>query len=148
MPYWAARSVTSSKLMRPYPVLVWVMPGTVGARRRAVLEESARLMRPTTSTHGILRPEAVGRVFSLERTAPAADLAHLVERHWVVSWDLRGRPPYRQEVVTHPCVNLVFEPNGAAVFGVHRRPDARVLSGRGWAVGTKFRPGGFSPFYG
>jgi AraC-like DNA-binding protein len=106
------------------------------------------MQRPTTSTRGILRPEAVGRVFSLERTAPAADLAHLVERHWVVSWDLRDRPPYRQEVVTHPCVNLVFEPNGAAVFGVHRRPDARVLSGGGWAVGTKFRPGGFSPFYG
>jgi AraC-like DNA-binding protein len=105
--------------------------------------------RPTTSTRGILRPDAVGRVFSLRRTPPAADLAHAVERHWVVTWDLRDRPPYRQEVVTHPCVNLVFEPGGAAaVFGVQRRADVRVLSGRGWAVGTKFRPGGFSGFYG
>src|SRR5919107_2997990 len=127
------------------------MAGTVGGHGTAVLEESARLMRqrqPTTSTRGILRPEAVGRVFSLRRTLPADDLAHLVERHWVVTWDLRGRPPYRQEVVTHPCVNLVFEPNGVAVFGVHRRSDVRVLSGRGWGVGTKFRPGGFSGFYG
>ena len=107
-----------------------------------------RQRQPTTSTRGILRPEAVGRVFSLRRTLPADDLAHLVERHWVVTWDLRGRPPYRQEVVTHPCVNLVFEPNGVAVFGVHRRSDVRVLSGRGWGVGTKFRPGGFSGFYG
>jgi AraC-like DNA-binding protein len=107
------------------------------------------MRRPTTSTRGILRPEAIGRIFSLRRTPPAADLAHLVERHWVVTWDLRDRPPYRQEVVTHPCVNLAFEPGGAAgVFGVQRRPDARLLSGRGWAVGTKFRPGGFSGFYG
>jgi AraC-like DNA-binding protein len=102
--------------------------------------------RPTTSTRGILRPEAIGRVFSLRRTPPAADLAHLIERHWVVRWDLGNRPPHRQEVVTHPCVNLVFEPHGAAVFGVQRRRDSRVLRGSGWAVGVKFRPGGFSGF--
>jgi AraC-like DNA-binding protein len=102
--------------------------------------------RPTTSTRGILRPEAIGRAFSLRRTPPADDLAHLIERHWVVRWDLGDRPPHRQEVVTHPCVNLVFEPHGAAVFGVQRRRDSRVLRGRGWAVGVKFRPGGFSGF--
>jgi AraC-like DNA-binding protein len=127
------------------------MAWTVGGHPTVVLEESATLMpqrRPTTSTRGILRPEAVGRVFELRRTPPVDELAHLIERHWVVSWDLRGRPPYRQEVAGHPCVNLVFEPHGAAVFGVHRRPDSRTLTGRGWAVGTKFRPGGFSGFYG
>jgi AraC-like DNA-binding protein len=106
------------------------------------------MARPTASTRGILGPEAIGRVFSLRRAPPAADLAHLVERHWVVQWDLGDRPPHRQEIVTHPCVNLVFEPHGAAVHGVHRRRDARVLAGSGWAVGVKFRPGGFSGFLG
>jgi AraC-like DNA-binding protein len=106
------------------------------------------MSRPTASTRGILGPDAVGRVFSLRRAPPAADLAHLIERHWVVRWDLGDRPPHRQEVVTHPCVNLVFEPHGAAVFGVHRRRDSRVLRGRGWAVGVKFRPGGFSGYLG
>ena len=104
--------------------------------------------RPTASTRGILGPEAIGRVFSLRRTPPAADLAHLIERHWVVQWDLGDGPPHRQEVVTHPCVNLVFEPHGAAVHGVHRRRDVRILAGHGWAVGVKFRPGGFSGFLG
>jgi hypothetical protein len=56
--------------------------------------------RPTASKRGILGPEAIGRVFSLRRTAPAADLAHLIERHWVVQWDLGDRPPHRQEVVS------------------------------------------------
>jgi AraC-like DNA-binding protein len=102
----------------------------------------------TASTRGILGPDVVGRVFTLRRSPPAADLAHLIERHWVVRWDLGDRPPHRQEVVTHPCVNLVFEPHGAGVFGVQRRRDSRLLRGRGWAVGVKFRPGGFSGFLG
>jgi AraC-like DNA-binding protein len=106
------------------------------------------MSQPTASTRGILGPDAIGRVFSLRRSPPAADLDHLIERHWVVRWDLGDRPPHRQEVVTHPCINLVFEPHGAAVFGVHRRRDVRVLRGSGWAVGVKFRPGGFSGFLG
>src|SRR3954470_2951428 len=146
MPNFAARSSASSMLVLPYAVLIGA---TVEALRRTVLEESATTMtRPTAATRGILGPDAVGRVFSLRRTPPADDLAHLVERHWVVRWDLGDRPPHRQEVVTHPCVNLVFEPHGAAVFGVQRRRDSRVLRGSGWAVGVKFRPGGFSGFLG
>src|SRR4051794_4350534 len=144
MPNFTARSSASSMLVFPYAVLI---AATVDAARRAVLEESATTMtRPTASTYGILGPDAVGRVFLLRRTPPADDLAHLVERHWVVRWDLGDRPPHSQEVVTHPCVNLVFEPHGAAVFGVQRRRDSRVLRGSGWAVGVKFRPGGFSGF--
>jgi AraC-like DNA-binding protein len=95
-------------------------------------------------TRGILRPAALGRVFSLDRPAPPADLAHAVDRHWIVSWDLRGRDPHRSEVMTHPAVHLVLEPHGAAVYGVRRERDVRLLSGAGWAVGTKFLPGGFA----
>jgi AraC-like DNA-binding protein len=63
-----------------------------------------------------------------------------------VTWDLRGHPPYRSQVMSHPAVHLVFEPGTAAVFGVHRGRYDRVLSERGWAVGTKFLPGGFARF--
>jgi AraC-like DNA-binding protein len=97
-------------------------------------------------TRGILRPAALDRVFRLERPPPPDDLAHVVDRHWIVTWDLRGREAYRSEVMTHPAVHLVFEPHGAAVFGVHRRRYVRTLSDRGWAVGTKFLPGGFASF--
>lgn len=97
-------------------------------------------------TRGILRPAAVDRIFGLERTPPPADLAHVLDFHWIVTWDLRGHPPYRSQVMTHPAVHLVFEPGAAAVFGVHRRRYDRVLSDRGWAVGTKFLPGGFARF--
>lgn len=97
-------------------------------------------------TRGILRPAALGRVFRLDRRPAPRDLAHLIDHHWVVSWDLRGRDPYRSEVMTHPAVHLVFEPHGAAVFGVQRRRYVRTLAEEGWAVGTKFLPGGFAPF--
>lgn len=91
---------------------------------------------------GILRPAAVGQVFTLERPAPPPDLAGVIDHHWIVGWDLRGRDPYRSEVLTHPAVHIVFEPHGAFVYGVRRQCDVRILSGTGWAVGTKLLPGG------
>ncbi len=95
---------------------------------------------------GILRPEAVGRQFSLQLLPPPADLEPLIEHHWLVSWDLPDGHDYRSEVLPHPSVHLVFEPTGGAVYGVSRSRYARRLSGRGCALGTKFRPGGFRPF--
>jgi AraC-like DNA-binding protein len=99
-----------------------------------------------TGTRGVLDPDAIGRVFSLERRPPPADLAPYVDSHWLVTWDLRGREPFHSQVLPHPCVHLVFEPGGASVHGIaHERFDRR-LSDAGWAVGTKFRPAGFQPF--
>jgi AraC-like DNA-binding protein len=98
------------------------------------------------TTRGILHPSAVGRLFSLDRRPPPPDLAPLIDSHWIVSWDLRGRAPYDSEVLPHPSVHLVFEPGGVAVYGIQRRRYVRHLDGAGWAIGTKFAPGGFAPF--
>ncbi|MFZ0386840.1 MAG: AraC family transcriptional regulator [Solirubrobacteraceae bacterium] len=95
---------------------------------------------------GILRPEAVGRQFELQRLPPPADLEPMIEHHWLVSWNLPGCYEYSSEVLPHPSVHLVFEPTGAAVYGVSRSRYVRRLSGNGWALGTKFHPGGFRPF--
>jgi AraC-like DNA-binding protein len=98
----------------------------------------------TTSLGGILDPEAARRHYRLTRYAPSADLAHLVERHWIVEWDLRA--PFTQRLVTHPVVNLVFEDRVALVHGVITGRGERTIEGRGKAVGVKFRPGGLHPF--
>jgi AraC-like DNA-binding protein len=103
------------------------------------------MRRPgTTSTGGILDPRS-GRM-RLSRHAPAPDLDFHVERHWVVRWDLRGREPYLQETLPHPCVNLVIQPGGSRIFGVGTERFGHLLEGRGQVVGTKFRPGAFHPF--
>src|SRR4051812_28159358 len=103
-------------------------------------------MSSTASTRGLLEPDAAAAHFRLTRFPPSADLSPFVERHWIVAWDLRGRPPFTQEVLPHPCVNLVVEPGLAAVHGVGSGRFARELHGFGRAVGVKFRPGGFRPF--
>ena len=103
-------------------------------------------MGATASTKGILRPGQGRRHFALRRHAPAADLADVIERHWVVHWDLRGRPPFVQELLPHPCVNLAFESGRGTVHGIPEHRASRRLEGSGWALGTKFRPGAFRQF--
>jgi AraC-like DNA-binding protein len=98
----------------------------------------------STSRRGILNPEAARRHFRLERIAPSEDLAHLVERHWIVEWDLDA--PFTQEIVTHPSVNMVFE-EPAFIHGVFTGRFRRELTGSGRVIATKFRPGGFHPFH-
>src|SRR3954468_12213908 len=98
----------------------------------------------TTSRRGILDPMAARRHYRLTRYAPSPDLAGLVERHWIVEWDLRE--PFTQELVTHPCVNLVFESHVALIHGVITGRSAKTIEGAGKGVGVKFRPGGFHPF--
>jgi len=96
---------------------------------------------------GVLHAAAAAARFGLARHEPPADLAAFVEYFWVVCWDLRGGQPHEQAILPHPNVNLAFESAGAAVFGVDRKIFTRRLSGAGKALGVRFRPGGFRPFY-
>ena len=93
---------------------------------------------------GILNPQDAARHFKLTRQAPAADLAHLIERHWSVEWDLDE--PFTQEIVTHPSVNVAFEGEGT-IHGVVTKRFRRELTGSGRVIATKFKPGGFHPFH-
>lgn len=110
---------------------------STGARERAM-----------SSRRGILEPAAEGPIFRLRRHAPALDLRHALDRHWTVEWDLRGGRPFAQQILNHPNVNLSFEPDGAFVWGVGTTRTSHELRGRGWVLGTRFRPGGFRPFAG
>ncbi len=105
-------------------------------------------MRPPamTSTHGILDPGGGRSHFELTRRLPAADLADHVERHWIVSWDLRRSNAFVQEILPHPCVNLSSEPGLIAVYGIPLSRSAHRIEDSGVVVGTKFRPGGFAGF--
>lgn len=100
----------------------------------------------SASRHGILRPAAERVHFHLERVEPSEDLRPIVERHWIVRWDLRGRAPYRQETLPHPCVNLAIQAGKSAIYGIGRRRFTVMLEGHDEVVGTKFRPGVFGAF--
>jgi AraC-like DNA-binding protein len=96
---------------------------------------------------GVLHAETAASRFTLSRHPPADDLAPFLDYCWVVRWDLRGQPPYEQAILPHPNVTLAFEASGAGVFGVDRSIFTRRLTGEGRALGVRFRPGGFHPFY-
>lgn len=103
-------------------------------------------MNPSTSTGGVLFPRPAG--FELTLYDPSPELAPFVERHWIVRWDLTDGEPFDQQLVPHPCVNVVVEDHLTAIHGIVTRRSSKRLVGRGRAVGTKFRPGGFRPFWG
>jgi len=106
-------------------------------------------MRPRQdNARGVLDERQGARRFRNDRFWPAEDVAALVEHYWVVGWDLRGRPAYEQEILPHPSVHLVFEPQGVLLYGVSTRRFARRLEGAGRAVGVRFRAGGFRPWLG
>jgi len=98
---------------------------------------------PTTSTRGLVDPAAARRGFELVRVEPAPDLADLVERHWVVRWDLPPGETFTQVLVPHPVANVVAEESGYAAHGVPPGLFERTLAGSGAVVGTKLRPGAF-----
>jgi AraC-like DNA-binding protein len=97
-------------------------------------------------SRGILRPNEGAAHFRLYRRPPSDDLRDVVEKHWIVRWDLRGRPPFRQAILPHPCVHIVFETSGPSVYGIADGQTSHLLEGAGEVVGIKFRPGAFSPF--
>jgi len=104
------------------------------------------MRQATESTHGILRPDAGQARFELRRRSPSEELTDHVQRHWSVRWDLRDDAPFTQEILPHPCVNLVAEPGLVAVYGIPLGRSPHTIAGTGIALGTKFRPGGFGGF--
>lgn len=96
---------------------------------------------------GVLQPRLGARHFDLQRHAPGPGVDRFVRHYWAVTWDQGSAEPFRQAVLPHPAVNVVFGPDYANVYGLIRGVDVRTLEGRGWALGVLFRPAGFTPFW-
>ncbi|TDB84951.1 AraC family transcriptional regulator [Actinomadura sp. KC216] len=105
-------------------------------------------------TRGILRARTGLERFQVERIAPPDPLAPFVEFFWVLHWDLRGRAPHRQKVLTRPNVHMTFtnywtgRKTRGRIVGVVRDEFVEEIAGDGRVVGVGFRPGGFRPFAG
>jgi AraC-like DNA-binding protein len=97
---------------------------------------------------GVLRADVAPGMWDVNLYDPAPDIATYVEYYWIVRWDRRGHSPYRQQVLSHPNVHLVFEEPRAAVYGIVRSLFTRELVGLGHVFGIRFRAGGFRPFLG
>ncbi len=107
-------------------------------------------LQPVTAIpKGVVDPATARRTFRLERYLPRHEAlrAHL-EHHWLVEWDLTGKPPYTQRTLPYPCVHLVFEAGRTAIFGPMRGPFDYTLQGAGHVLGLRFWPGAFRSWLG
>lgn len=129
--------------------MIWGLPFGAGLSVMCVIlggmaDRRLAKTRQTTSEYGIFGVRDLD--FQLDRLPASADLSALVERHWLVAWDL---PPGRRASVTllpHPVVNLVFDRGQVLVAGVGSDRFTYVYEGAGRVFGVKFRPGAFHPF--
>src|SRR5262249_7098237 len=101
-----------------------------------------KLDKPRGLLHHSVEPGVPG----YGRYWPADDLAPFIEHFWTVAWDVAE--PEVHEVLPHPSVHLVLERGFSRVSGVPTGKFTRRLEGKGHVLGTKFRPGGFRPFFG
>ena len=100
-----------------------------------------------TDSRGILHPGRFTQAVRLTRFPPTEALAGLVDRFWVVEWELPPGEQHRQEVLPHPCANLsVGWLEGTWLAGVTTRVVVRELSGSGWNVAAMTTPGGLGAF--
>jgi AraC-like DNA-binding protein len=99
-----------------------------------------------SDTRGILHPRIGLDHFRLRRYEPSKALSPYLDRLWCVSWNLPEGEVFDQPILAHPCVNVVIEPERAAVYGVPSRLGRQRLAGSGWAVAAMFAPGGAGPF--
>lgn len=98
-------------------------------------------------SRGVLQPRLAGRHFDLRRYPPGPGVDGFVRHYWAVTWEQDGDEQFRQAVLPHPAINVVFTPAYANVYGLERGVNVQTLDGRGWALGVLFRPAGFTPFW-
>ena len=98
---------------------------------------------------GLLHRKTSFEHFELTRFEPSDDLKDWVEHHWMVLYDLGGRPPYVQRNLSHPNQHVVIDSRGeTGIFGAATGVFETVLSGSGRVFATKFWPGAFRPLFG
>ena len=98
------------------------------------------------SEPGILRPRTSFEHFDYVRHEPPPQLADVIENFWTITWDLPAGETYTAQVLPYPSVNLSITNTESDVTGLVRRRYERHLTGHGYGVGARFRPGCFRPF--
>lgn len=114
----------------------------------AILQKPAPVEAAQLLPIQILNPIQAAKYYKLRLYQPAPQLASLVDKYWVMRWDLLGQPPFTCEVIPTAYTNLTFMPGGARITGVTTGKYQYELTGSGTIFGVMFHPGGLYPFYG
>ncbi len=97
---------------------------------------------------GILNPKEFAKFVTLRRVLPGAALEEYVEHYWHVEWALPPGRRYVSEVLPHPSIHLVVEPDRAYVQGIDTSRFRHTSIGASFAFSAKCRPGAAFPILG
>ncbi len=97
---------------------------------------------------GLLNQHSSLQHFNLDRFLPAEPLQPAIEFYWLITWDLRDKPPYQQANLPHPSQHIVIDTShDTGVFGINTGVFYYTLQETGRVFGIKFRPGAFADFF-
>ncbi|MGH0001716.1 helix-turn-helix domain-containing protein [Pseudovibrio ascidiaceicola] len=97
---------------------------------------------------GLLDQQRSLKHFNLDWLTPAEPVQEAIEFYWLITWDLRGKPPYKQANLPHPSQHIVIDTlQTTGVFGINTDVFHYTLQQRGRVFGVKFRPGAFADFF-
>ncbi|PJZ41993.1 AraC family transcriptional regulator [Leptospira kmetyi] len=101
----------------------------------------------TDKSRGVLKNSNTQIHSKHARYLPSERLQSLIEHHWTVRWDLRGKEPYLAQTLPHPSVHIVFEKGRSRIQGIIEGKFSHLLEDEGFVWGIKFKPGAFYPFF-
>ncbi|WP_108819117.1 helix-turn-helix domain-containing protein [Pseudovibrio sp. Alg231-02] len=97
---------------------------------------------------GLLNQQRSLQHFNLDWLTPAEPLQDAIEFYWLITWDLRDKPPYEQANLPHPSQHIVIDTlQTTGVFGTNTGVFHYSLQQKGRVFGVKFRPGAFADFF-
>ncbi len=103
---------------------------------------------PSRAARGIVSSRRSGSRIEVYRYAPEPALESLVEMFWQSDWELPPDAPHTTELLSDPCIHLVFEDGKehpeARIVGVWTKLWKRQLSEKGRVRAVKLRAGGAS----
>lgn len=95
----------------------------------------------------VFNPFEASKKYSYDYFLPSKELAHIIDSHWAMHWDLTNDEPFKLELASSPFIAFTFTQYGNFVTGIHTGVYSYTISGKGTLYGTLFKPTRFYELY-
>ena len=88
----------------------------------------------------VFNPFEASKKYSYDYFLPSKELAHIIDSHWAMHWDLTNDEPFKLELASSPFIAFTFTQYGNFVTGIHTGVYSYTISGKGTLYGILFKP--------
>ncbi|MFQ3229961.1 DUF6597 domain-containing transcriptional factor [Reinekea sp.] len=85
------------------------------------------------------------RPFTINKIDAPSEISTFVEYFWIVQWDLSEEQSFTSLNIPFPCAHLVVEAGATGLFGPTKGCFEKKLTGKGFAIGARFKTGFLYP---